>query len=130
VGFIAAVMLLATFLFQRFDYSALAGVQSPAGKFIMNRLARFLLNDAACVLLIIAMFNKKKYLYISFLLFLIELFVLLPLYFGLKLMLEGDSEISSPLLSQMHRMIVNPLLMFVLIMALFYQDNIQRLNLK
>jgi len=48
--------------------------------------------------------------------FLAELFILLPVYFALKISLEGDAEISSPLLSQLHRMIVNPLLMLVLIM--------------
>jgi len=51
-----------------------------------------------------------------------EFFILLPIYFIMKLSLEGDSEISSPLLSQLHRMIVNPLLMIILILGLVYQD--------
>jgi hypothetical protein len=40
---------------------------------------------------------------------------------GIKLGWEGDSEISSPLLSFVHRLIVNPLLMFVLMAGLVLQ---------
>jgi exosortase F-associated protein len=106
------------------------GIENAAGKFIANRTVRFMLNDVACLLLITAIFNSKKYLALSFWVFLTELFILLPIYFLLKLSLEGDSEISSPLLSQLHRMIVNPLLMIVLIMGFFYQDHIQKQRAK
>jgi hypothetical protein len=51
----------------------------------------------------------------------VEVFLLLPAYFIVKLTLEGDSEISSPLLSQIHRLIVNPLLMFLLMVGFVYQ---------
>lgn len=81
-----------------------------------------MVNDIACLLLVAAIFNKPSYLRLSAWIFLTELLVLLPIYFTLKLTLEGDSEISSPLLSQLHRMIVNPLLMIVLIMGFVYQD--------
>ena len=81
-----------------------------------------MVNDIACLLLVAAIFNKPGYLRLSAWIFLTELLVLLPIYFVLKLTLEGDSEISSPLLSQLHRMIVNPLLMIVLIMGFIYQD--------
>lgn len=81
-----------------------------------------MVNDIACLLLVAAIFNKPSYLRLSAWIFLTELLVLLPIYFVLKLTLEGDSEISSPLLSQLHRMIVNPLLMIVLIMGFIYQD--------
>ena len=98
------------------------GDPSPNVRFIFKKSVRFILNDSACLLLIMAIFNKYNYIRMSAWVFLVELFFFLPVYFVLKLSLEGDSEISSPLLSQLHRMIVNPLLMIVLIMGFFYQD--------
>ena len=122
IGGLAVTALAMTYIFQRYDFSALAGSYSPNGKFIINRLVRFILNDSACLLLIMAVFNKATYLRLSTWVFAAELFILLPLYFLVKLTLEGGSEISSPLLSQFHRMIVNPLLMIVLMMGFVYQD--------
>lgn len=79
------------------------------------------MNDAACIVLIKSFFGESKYVRFAFVVFLFELLVLLPVYFAFKLSLEGDSEISSPLLSQIHRMIVNPTLMILVIIAFFYQ---------
>jgi len=115
-------MLAFTYLFQGLDYSNLVGIISPFYKFIFNKTLRLVVNDTACLLLIVAVFNKSGYIRVSTWLFLIELFLLLPLYLALKLFLEGTSEISSPLLSQVHRMIVNPLLMIVLMLGFIYQD--------
>lgn len=122
LALLALVILGATYLFQGLDVASYVGIYSSAPRFVTNRVVRFLLNDAACLMLIVAIFNKAAYLKLSFWIFLAELVILLPLYFAVKLSLEGDSEISSPLLSQIHRMIVNPLLMIVLIAALLYQD--------
>lgn len=55
---------------------------------------------------------------------LIDAVVLLPFYFFLKLSLEGDSEISSPLLSQLHRLIINPTLMILIFPAIYFQRTI------
>jgi exosortase F-associated protein len=118
----AICLLTVAYLFQRFDFSSLLGNYSPNARFILNKSFRFIVNDIACLLLIGAIFNKPGYLRISTIFFIAEMFILLPLYFVLKLNMEGDSEISSPLLSQLHRMIVNPLLMIILLMGFFYQD--------
>ena len=122
IGILSLAILGATYLFQQFDFSTILGSHSPTIKFIMNKSIRFIVNDCACLLLIAAIFNRSNYLRVSAWLFLIELLLFLPLYFILKLTLEGDSEISSPLLSQLHRMIINPLLMLVLMMGFFYQE--------
>jgi exosortase F-associated protein len=95
----------------------------PNTVFVANRVIRVILNDFACFLLIYGLFKESKYLKIAFLVFLAELFVILPLYLALKLSLEGDSEISSPLLSLIHRLIVNPTLMLLLIAGFIYQKN-------
>lgn len=119
---IAVLILLFAYLFQRINIVAVTGVSiHPYVVFIINKTTRLLLNDFACLLLIISLFQEKKYVVVALYVFLFELLVLLPVYFVLKLSTEGDTEISSPLLSQIHRMIVNPTLMIVLMISFFYQ---------
>jgi exosortase F-associated protein len=122
LGIFAVCLLAAAYLFQRYDFSSILGSYSPNTRFVLNKSLRFIANDAACLLLIAIIFNKASYLRFSSFFFVGEMFLLLPLYFILKLSLEGSSEISSPFLSQLHRMVVNPLLMIVLMMGFFYQD--------
>lgn len=125
----ALLVLVLVFVFQRFNYAAALTsflpesfrVSHPNTVFIVNKTIRLVLNDVACMVLIYAWFKERKYLTLSFYLFLVEVFLLLPIYFLVKLSLEGDSEISSPLLSQIHRLIVNPLLMFLLMVGFVYQ---------
>lgn len=125
----ALLVLVLVFVFQRFNYAVALtsflpeGLQitQPNTVFIVNKTIRLVLNDVACMVLIYAWFKERKYLTLSFYLFLVEVFLLLPVYFIVKLTLEGDSEISSPLLSQIHRLIVNPLLMFLLMVGFVYQ---------
>ena len=125
----ALLVLVLVFVFQRFNYAVALTSFLPEGLqitqpntiFIINKTTRLVLNDVACMVLIYAWFKERKYLTLSFYLFLVEVFLLLPIYFIVKLSLEGDSEISSPLLSQIHRLIVNPLLMFLLMVGFIYQ---------
>lgn len=114
-------ILALVYIFQRTDVAAMLGDFSPNTVFAINRTARLILNDLACMLIIYSLFLQKKYLQIAFWVFIVELVVILPLYLVVKLETEGDSEISSPLLSQVHRLIVNPMLMILLIAGFFYQ---------
>ena len=124
LGGLAFGLLAAMYLFQRYDFSLVLGSFSPNTKFVLNKSLRFIVNDVACLALIAVIFNKVSYLRLSSVFFLGEMFILLPLYFIVKLSTEGNSEISSPLLSHFHRMIVNPLLMIVLMMGFFFQDHV------
>lgn len=125
----AALFILAVvYLFQQFNFLQFLanslGLNSnfhPYATFVVNKTARLVLNDMACFALILAIFQERKYLRVAFYVFLFELLILLPAYFIIKLSLEGDSEISSPLLSQVHRMIINPTLMILLMIGFFYQ---------
>lgn len=121
-------MLVMVFVFQRFDYFGF--IQSlfrfsnsiwPYTAFVVNKVIRFLINDSICIFFIYVLFKERKYLHVAFYLFMVELFIILPLYFWIKLSTEGDSELSSPLLSQIHRLIINPTLMILLIVSLLYQ---------
>lgn len=128
IASLALAILVLAYLFQRFDfYGTLLnviganGAVHPYVKFSVNRLVRMLINDTACVILIWAWFDDRRFTRLAGYVFLIEVFILLPVYLWIKLSLEGDSEISSPMLSQVHRMIVNPMLMFLLMVAFLYQ---------
>lgn len=124
---VASLVLVLVFVFQRFNYALLLNsllpfqIENQNTIFVINKTIRLVLNDTACILLIHVWFKQRQYLTLAFYLFLIELLILLPVYFIIKLSLEGDSEISSPLLSQIHRLIVNPLLMFLLMAGFIYQ---------
>ena len=128
--FAAAVLILGmVYLFQRINFLqvlsnmvnvSLTGMH-PHIFFIFNKTLRLIVNDLACFMIILSIFQERKYLRVAWYVFLFELLVLLPAYFAIKLSLEGDSEISSPLLSQIHRMIINPTLMILLIIGFFYQ---------
>ena len=114
-------ILAMVYFFQQDLTLPISDYMSPNGEFIVNRTVRLVLNDLACLLIVYAIFRKQKYLKVGFLIFLLELLVILPVYLVFKLSMEGDSEISSPLLSQVHRLIVNPMLMILLMIAFLYQ---------
>jgi exosortase F-associated protein len=113
----------AMFLFQGFDWlSVLFGIEAhPYVHFVVKRFMRLFINDTFMLLLIYAWFDDKSITQLAWKLQLVDTFILLPLYLVLKLTLEGDSEISSPLLSQFHRLIVNPTLMILLIPGVYFQ---------
>lgn len=125
----ALIILLLVYVFQKISYAGVINNFLPAGfkinhpnaVFVVNRVFRLIINDGACMVLIWGLFKETKYLKAAFLIFSIELLIILPIYFLIKLNLEGPSELSSPLLSQIHRIIVNPLLMVILIIAFYYQ---------
>lgn len=117
--------LLIVFVFQRVDYLAIvSAAETPPNQtaaFVVNRTVRLILNDAFCLLLIANVFQRADYNRLAWRVFLAELFVVLPIYLFVKLGFEGPTEISSPLLQPIHRMIVNPLLMIILMGALYFQ---------
>jgi exosortase F-associated protein len=126
LAFGSLAMLGLVYLFQRINYlefiARLVGNHAqPVAAFVFNRTLRLILNDLACMALIYALFRNRKYVRLAFIVFCIELFLILPAYLLIKLSVEGTSEISSPLLSPIHRLIVNPMLMGLLIISFYYQ---------
>ena len=131
-GLIAVLVLILMYLMQRFNYSVLLfsafslEIPSENTQFIFNRTLRFIINDLSVILLLYALFENKTLIKIAFVLQLFGLLVILPLYFYFKLSLEGPTEISSPLLSFIHRIVVNPILMLLLIPAFYYQQKLSK----
>jgi exosortase F-associated protein len=119
--------LVLVFVFQRtINFSWVADSDQHANLiFSINRFLRLLLNDLFMIVLLAAWFNDRSVLKLAFFIQLIDLFILLPIYLVIKLTVEGDEEISSPLLSQFHRLIVNPTLMILLIPAIYFQRQLK-----
>ena len=111
------------YIYQHFNYVELfSGAEHSANAvFIFNRISRFIINDLLAILLIWSIFRERKYVVVAFIVQAFGLFVVVPAYLLLKLTLEGTSEISSPLLSFLHRVIINPIIMLLLIPAFFVQ---------
>lgn len=111
------------YLFQHTDFLFLVTGKAFISEyhFIFNRMIRILVNDSCMLVLIYAIFQDQKAVKLAFYIQLIDLFVLFPVYLMLKLPGEGVSELSSPFLSQFHRLIVNPTLMVLLIGGIYYQ---------
>lgn len=117
--------LALVYLYQRVNYAALLGItpDHPNLTFASNRFIRLFLNDGLCLGIMYAIFHHRpSYIRWAWYLFLIEVGVILPLYLMVKLTWEGPTEISSPLLSPIHRIIVNPLLMFIFMAACYLQE--------
>ncbi len=115
--------LSVVYLYQRTEVlSWLMHAQPSANStFIFNRSLRLLVNDVFMLLLLAGWFSDRSVLKLAVMVQAVDFFILLPLYLAIKLTWEGDSEISTPLLSQFHRLIVNPTLMILLIPAVYFQ---------
>jgi exosortase F-associated protein len=124
---ISSISLGIVFLGQRWDYSALLGLNHHHQvQFITNRVIRFLINDNLVLLLIYAIFYEKKYVKFGLAVEAIGFFFLLIPYFILKYSLE----INPMYISFIHRLIINPTLMVLLIPAIYIQKNANHLNTK
>lgn len=124
LALVGITSILIVYVFQRIDYLEFLhfGQFNATVNFVFNKVVRLILNDLSCILLIHAIFTEPKYNRVAVMLFSIELFLILPIYLFAKLSLEGPTEMSSPILSQIHRLVVNPMLMAVLIGSFYYQE--------
>jgi len=119
VGALAAAGLLIVFLFQRVDVAAhwhLA--DSVLGRFLVNRAIRFIINDALAIALIYALFYERKYVVFAIWIQVAGVVLFLLPYFVLKVYFP---RYNGPLLSFLHRLILNPTLLLLLIPAFYYQ---------
>lgn len=86
--------------------------------FVVNKTFRYLLNDLFAIAIIYAIFEEKKYVRFAFYVLLFGLLVLLPTYIVVYLL---QPEGFSSMLGHLHRVVMNPVLMMLLIPAFFYQ---------
>ena len=117
-GILAVAGLLTVYLFQRQNLSQLMGVSSGINQFLVNRTIRFLLNDIFTIGLIYALFRERKYVVFAIWVQLAgTIFLLIP-YFILKVQFPSYN---GPLISFLHRLILNPTLLMLLIPAFYFQ---------
>jgi len=115
--------LILVYLFQRIDVWGwiCSCTYSPSFHFAFNKSLRLLINDLLMLGVIQMWFYDKSITRLAFWIQLVDTLVLLPVYLILKLTWEGTNEISSPLLSQLHRLIINPTLMILIFPAVYFQ---------
>jgi exosortase F-associated protein len=123
LGLLAVAGLVLIFLFQRTDVAITLGIKENIWRFIFNRSLRFILNDALAILLIYALFYERKYAWFAFMVQLFGLFFVLIPYFILKFNFPGYN---GPLISFLHRLVLNPTLILLLIPAFYYQQKLRR----
>ncbi len=117
---ISILGITVTFLSQDFSFLEAWNLSDQQG-FIARKVFRVLLNDLFMLIFISAWFKDRRVTKLAIAIQLIDGLILLPTYLAIKLWMEGPSEISAPLLSQFHRIIVNPILMILLIPATYFQ---------
>lgn len=83
---------------------------------ICNKILRYLVNDLAALALIWAIFQRQDFVRFSILVLLFGLFILLPLYFIGYFYFSHSLGIT---LSYLHRLVMNPTLMMLLIPFFF-----------
>jgi exosortase F-associated protein len=99
------------------DYSS---VTNPSA-YIVNKTFRYLLNDLFGIAIIYGLFGEKKYVKFAVYVLLFGLFILLPIYLSLFFLRpEGFTS----MIGHLHRIILNPVLMMLLIPAFYYQKKI------
>jgi exosortase F-associated protein len=124
IGIFCIAGLIAVFLFQQqIDIAAFIGVHAKLGRFLINRTIRFLMNDAFALGLIYALFKERKYVIFALYVQIAGIFVFLVPYFILKIYLP---RYNGPLISFLHRLILNPTLLMLLIPAFYYQRQLER----
>jgi exosortase F-associated protein len=117
--------LLMVFLYQRFDVAHLVFHEiSRTTAFIINRTIRFLVNDLFALGLIYALFPIRRYVTFAVAVQLVGVVLFLVPYFILKIY---HPSYNGPLINFIHRLILNPILLLLLIPAFYYQRNVTKM---
>jgi exosortase F-associated protein len=130
---IGAVGLVLMYLLQRqFFYDPLQDfVYNPvfdnrpnieAFRFISGKVIRYILNDIFAIFILMGLFADRKYLRLALAVFLFGLVVLLPAYFIAVFFFLPEVH---SFLNHIHRLVLNPVLMLMLIPAIYYQKRLE-----
>jgi exosortase F-associated protein len=124
IGVLAVAGLLVLFVFQKTDVmGAIFQVQEPRLNFIGNRSIRFVLNDILAIALLYALFAERKYVVFALWVQLFGFLFLLVPYFFIRF---NFPAYNGPLINFLHRIILNPILILLLIPAFYSQQKRKR----
>jgi exosortase F-associated protein len=115
---ISCTALVAIFLFQQFDVAMHLGISERFMAFAVNKSIRFILNDLFAIGLIFGLFGNRQFVSFAFLVQLAGMIVFLVPYLIIKYHLPSYN---GPLINFLHRIIINPVFMLLLIPAFYYQ---------
>lgn len=90
-------------------------------EFSVNKIMRYLINDLFAMAIIAALFPEQAYIRFAVAVLLFGLFILSPSYIALYLWQPTGF---SSLIGHLHRLVMNPLLMMLLIPAFYYQKQL------
>lgn len=126
IALFAIFILLLSFQFRTFNFT---GVLVGFGKsdirvwvIITNKVVRYLVNDLAALSLLWVLFRRPDYLKLAVVVLLFGLFLLLPMYLAAYFLFRDQLGVT---LSYLHRLIMNPTLMMLLIPLFYYQRRLE-----
>ncbi len=120
-GIVCVTGLVMIYLFQKTYAAALIPKDfSALEQFLINRSIRFVANDICMIGLIWALFPERKYVVFAIWVQLAGLVFFLIPYFILKIYFPAYN---GPLISYLHRLVLNPTLLLLLIPAYYYQKH-------
>lgn len=119
LGMACGAGLILFFLFQQANVAALAGIEGKTAVFLFNKSFRFVLNDLLMIGIIYALFGQKQYIYFALVVQAFGIVFLLIPYFVLKIYFHSGN---GPLVNFLHRLVLNPTLMILLIPAFWLQS--------
>jgi exosortase F-associated protein len=119
VGLTSGVALVLFYMFQRTNVSDVLGIANKTTAFVVSKTFRFVVNDVLMIGVIYALFGQKRFVYFALLVQVAGIVFLLVPYFILKLYFHANN---GPLVSFLHRLVLNPTLMMLLIPAFWLQS--------
>ena len=122
IGIISCLGLASVYLFQDLGIGPQWLPNDPSLKFIVVKTFRFLVNDFFAIGLIWSFFPGRGYLITALFVQLFGLIFFLIPYFILKV---GFGFGDGPLISFLHRLILNPTLLLMLIPAFLFQTKVR-----
>lgn len=97
--------------------------ESPSDRLVLSKVFRFLVNDLLMLGLIVSLFPGRGHVQVAVAVQVFGAVFLLTPYLVLKVVYHaGDG----PLVSFLHRLVVNPMLMFLLIPGFYFYDHPRR----
>lgn len=90
---------------------------------VLNKLIRYVINDLAALALLWVLFQRRDFMLLAFWVFLFGLIVLMPVYF---IGYFYFSDVLGTTLSYLHRLVMNPTLMMLLIPFFYYQQKMEK----
>lgn len=119
LAFLALTGLAAMYVFQDVGLFATWLPESSSFRFVFSKVLRFLVNDLLMLGLILSIYPKRGHLQVAVAVQIFGALFLLTPYLVLKVVYHvGDG----PLISFLHRLVINPMLMLLLIPGFYFYE--------